>query len=102
MGGLGSYADAVRSPRGPLATHNKTLKLTRGGNVLPSLRPSIDCGLGRTDCAQLNSVLPVRRTALQRLSIGDGILDIDQFQTEGPANGSPSKQSYCYVLSTGP
>jgi hypothetical protein len=37
--------------------HNKTLKLTRGGNMLPSLRLSIDRCLGRTDCAQLNSVL---------------------------------------------
>ena len=36
--------------------------------------------------ALLNSTLPVRRTALLRFSIGDGILDIEQFLTEGPAD----------------
>jgi len=37
MGLRGSYAVAVRLPRGPLATCNNTLKLTRGGQVIASL-----------------------------------------------------------------
>ena len=40
---------------------NKSMKLSRGCQVVLPLRRSIDCGLGESDCAQLISMLYVSK-----------------------------------------